>query len=162
MRERVRRLTIAGGLVLFALASPWGTALAADKFVTMYANEYRPGVVTINVGDTVTWVNDDDVSHDAVGNGWSTSLLGQYDSDTVRFRRAGRFPYTCSIHPQMRSAVVVRGTGGGATVPPTDTAVTSSDHMDPPGSWVTIPLVLITGSALLLALVWPRRSRNEA
>lgn len=162
MTERVRRLIIAGGLALFALASPWGTALAADKVVTMYANEYRPGVVTINVGDTVTWVNDDDVSHDAVGNGWSTSLLGYQQSDAVRFRRAGRFPYTCSIHPQMRSAVIVRGATAGATVPPTDTTVTSSDQTDPPWSWVTVPLVLLAGSALLLVLVWPRRGRSEA
>jgi plastocyanin len=147
---------------MFALASPWGTALAADKFVTMYANEYRPGVVTINVGDMVTWVNDDDVSHDAVGNGWSTSLLGYYESDSVTFRRAGRYPYSCSIHPQMRSAVVVRGAVGGATVPPTDAIVTGPDQADPPTSWVTIPLILMAGSALLLALVWPRRARPEA
>jgi plastocyanin len=152
---------VAAGLAAFALAGPWGTALAADKFVTMYANEYRPGVVTINVGDTVTWVNDDDVSHDAVGNGWSTSLLGYYESDSVRFRRAGRYAYSCSIHPQMRSAVIVRGATGGATVPPTDTTVTLSDQADPPNSWVTVSLVLIAGSAVLVALVWPRRSRPE-
>ena len=161
MRKRVRRLVAAVGLAAFALAGPGGTALAADKFVTMYANEYRPGVVTINVGDTVTWVNDDDVSHDAVGNGWSTSLLGYYESDSVRFRRAGRFPYTCSIHPQMRSAVIVRGATGGATVPPTDTIVTGPDRADAPTSWVAVALGLIAGSALVLALVWPRRVRPE-
>lgn len=159
MRERVQRLTIAAGLALFALASPWSTALAADKTVTMYASKYLPGVVTINVGDTVTWVNDDDLPHDAVGNGWSTSLLGQYDSDSVRFRRAGRFAYTCSIHPQMRSAVIVRGAAGGATVPPTDATVVL-EHRDAAGSWVTVPLILIAGSTLLLALVWERRSRT--
>jgi plastocyanin len=162
MRERVRRLAIAVGLALFALASPGSTALAVDKWVTMYANEYRPGVVTINVGDTVTWVNDDDVEHDAVGNGWSTSLLGYYESDSVTFRRAGRYNYHCSIHPQMRSAVVVRGAGGGATVPPTDTVASTTDRSDPPGSWLAVPVVLIAGSALLLALVWPRRGRAEA
>lgn len=161
MRERVGRLVVAAGLAVFALASPWGTAFAADKFVTMYANEYRPGVVTINVGDTVTWVNDDDVPHDAVGNGWSTSMLAYYQSDSVRFRRAGRFAYSCSIHPQMRSAVVVRGAAGGATVPPTDATVTGPERSDPPTAWVTVPLVLISGSALLLALVWPRRGRTE-
>lgn len=163
MRERVRRLSIAGSLALFALGSLWGTVLAADKWVTMYANEYRPGVVTINVGDTVTWVNDDDVEHDAVGNGWRTSILGYYESDSVTFRRAGRYNYHCSIHPQMRSAVVVRGAaGGGATVPPTDTVASTTDRSDPPGSWLAVPAVLIAGSGLLLALVWPRRGRAEA
>ncbi len=163
MRELVRRLAIGSGLALYALASPGSTALAVDRWVTTYANEYLPGVVTINVGDTVTWVNDDDVPHDAVGNGWSTSMLGQYDSDSVTFRRAGRYPYRCSIHPEMRSAVVVRGaSGGGATVPPTDTVASTTDRSDPPGSWIAIPVVLISGSALLLALVWPRRGRAES
>ncbi len=161
MRERARRLVVAVGLTVCALAGPWGTAVAADKFVTMYANEYRPGVVTINVGDTVTWVNDDDVPHDAVGNGWSTSMLTNGDSDAVTFRRAGRYAYRCSIHPQMRSAVVVRGAAGGATVPPTDTTFSGPDDADRPTSWVTVALALIAGSGLLLAIVWPRRARSE-
>jgi plastocyanin len=160
MRERFGRLSIAAGLALFALASPWGTALAADRFVTMYASDYLPGVVTINVGDSVTWVNDDDLPHDAVGNGWSTTLLGKYDSDTVTFRRAGRFPYSCSIHPAMRSAVVVRGTAGGATVPPTDADVTAT-RPGPSGSPLILPLLLLTGSAVLLTLVWPYRGRPQ-
>lgn len=164
MRERVRRLSIAAGLGVFALASPWGTALAADKFVTMYASDYLPGVVTINVGDTVTWVNDDDLPHDAVGRGWSTTLLGKYDSDTVTFRRAGRFPYRCSIHPAMRSAVVVRGAAGGsgATVPPSDSDVTAigPDASESP-LVLPLPILLLTGSAILLALVWPHRGRDH-
>ncbi len=138
-------LTTLGMIVLLgAIAVP---ALAADKWVTMYANEYRPGVVTINVGERVTWVNDDDVSHDAVGNGWSTSMLGYYESDSVRFLRAGRYPYRCSIHPQMRSAVVVRGSSGGgslATVPPTDTVVTYVPP-SPSDAWLS------AGIATLLA-----------
>ena len=150
---------MACGLASLALASPWGTALAADKWVTTYANEYRPGVVTINVGDTVTWVNDDDVPHDAVGNGWSTSLLAKGDSDAVTFRRAGRYPYSCSIHPQMRSAVIVRGAVGGATVPPTDTRI-AAGPAGPVASWVVAPVILLAGSGLLLVLVWPRRGRR--
>ncbi len=157
MRKHVLRLAIAVGLVLLALAIPWSTALAADKFVTTYANEYRPGVVTINVGDSVTWVNDDDVPHDAVGNGWSTSMLTKGDSDSVTFRRAGRYPYTCSIHPQMRSAVLVRGSAG--TVPPTDTVVTQAVRTDLPGSWGAVAAALIAGCGLLLMLAWPRRIR---
>ncbi len=136
-------------VLLGAIAVP---ALAADRWVTMYANEYRPGVVTINVGERVTWVNDDDVSHDAVGNGWSTSMLGYYESDSVRFLRAGRYPYRCSIHPQMRSAVVVRGSGGGglSTVPPTDTVVTS-ERATPSDAWLPagLAVVLAAGGALL-------------
>lgn len=161
MRKHLRRLAIAVGLALFASATPVSMVLAVDKWITTYANEYLPGVVTIDVGDTVTWVNDDDVPHDAVGDGWSTSLLTKGDSDAVRFRRAGRYPYSCSIHPQMRSAIVVRGSAG-ATVPPTDTVVSPTDHSHPAGSWIGTVGILIAGSALGLALVWPRRGRAES
>jgi plastocyanin len=155
-------MVLATGGMLVILGAATGPALAVDKWVTMYANEYRPGVVTINVGDTVTWVNDDDVSHDAVGDGWSTSLLGYYASDSVTFTQAGRYPYHCSIHPQMRSAVVVRGAGGGsgATVPPTDVDAGISDGTDRSQSWASAPVLLLAGVSLLLVLIWqPRRDR---
>ena len=161
MRHRVQRLATVAGLASFLLASPGNTAFAADKFVTMYASKYLPGVVTINAGDSVTWVNDDDVPHDAVGNGWSTSLLAKGDSDSVTFRQAGRYRYSCSIHPQMRSAVVVRG-AGGATVPPTDAAIERPERAEPTTFWLTIALGLVAGAALLLALLPKGRTRPDA
>jgi plastocyanin len=155
MFRHVLRAALAVVGVALIVGSLAGPALAADKFVTMYANEYRPGVVTINVGDTVTWVNDDDVPHDAVGNGWRTEILGYFAQDSVRFSRAGRFPYYCSIHPEMRSAVIVRGAGGGsgggprATVPPTDTVL---DLKTGRGSGVAVVPILLVGGAALVAL----------
>ena len=161
MRERARRLVVAVGLTACALAGPWGTALAADKFVTMYANEYRPGVVTINVGDTVTWVNDDDVPHDAVGNGWSTSMLTNGDSDAVTFRRRGsvRVPL---LHPSADAQRRRRPRRGWRRHGPADGHHRQRpDDADPPTSWVTVALALVAGSGLLLAIVWPRRARSE-
>ena len=119
MTHRAQRLAIAvpAGLLLVAALS--GPAFAVDKWVTMFANEYRPRVVTINAGDRVTWVNDDTVEHDAVGNGWSTSLLGYAESDAITFTRAGTYRYRCSIHPTMTGTVRVRSAGGGTT-PDTD------------------------------------------
>ena len=165
MKRRVWRSVIATSAMLAILAGMAGSAVAADKWVTMYANEYRPGVVTINAGDTVTWVNDDDVDHDAVGRGWRTSVLGYYESDAVTFRRAGTYPYRCSIHPQMRSSVIVRGAGGGggagATVPPTDVIVRLPETAETgQPSWVA-PASLVAGAAILIALLWrPRRGRS--
>ena len=158
MNERSLRLAIAAGLAIVVLAGAWGTAVAADRRVTMDGNAYHPATVTINAGDTVTWRNDDTAPHDAVGNGWSTSLLTTGRSDAVTFRRAGRYRYTCSIHPEMRGTVVVRG-GAGATVPPTDA---SAATMRPEASAsVTVPLLLLAGSALLMALLWRRRDQAE-
>lgn len=156
-----RHVTTAIASTVIALSIVTTPAVAADRRVTMSGNAYRPPVVTINAGDSVTWRNDDAVPHDAAGNGWSTSLLTTGGSDAVTFRRAGRYAYLCTIHPGMRGTVVVQGARGGATVPPTDADSPSTVRTDPPGSWVAVPLVLIAGSALLMALIRPRRGRSE-
>jgi plastocyanin len=161
MTRHVHRLAIASGLTVLATVTIVAPVIAADRHVTMSDNTYRPAVVTINAGDTVTWRNDDPVPHDAAGNGWSTSLLDDGASDSVTFRRSGRYAYRCTIHPQMRGTVVVRALSGGATVPPTDVDVTAV-RPDPWGSPLILPLLLLTGSAVLLALVWPHRGRPEA
>jgi plastocyanin len=118
------RLSLAATAALIAIGMLAGPSSAADKWVTMYDSKYLPGPVTIRPGDTVTWVNDDDLPHDAVGNGWSTPLLNKGDSHAVTFTKAGTYRYTCTIHPAMSSRVIVRAASGGsgATTPPTSLA----------------------------------------
>lgn len=135
MHRLLVRLPIAVAGALLVLAALAGPSIAVDKWVTMYDSKYLPpGPTTIRAGDTVTWVNDDDLPHDAVGNGWGTPLLNKGDSHAVRFIRAGTYRYTCTIHPEMSGRVVVQGAGGGLpTVPPADmapaaTASQTADH----------------------------------
>jgi plastocyanin len=159
MHRPIRAAVAVVGLSLI-LAGLAGPVLAVDRWVTMIANDYRPGVVTIEVGDRVTWVNDDDVPHDAVGNGWSTSLLTTGDSDSVRFGRAGRYAYRCSIHPEMRGAVLVRTSGGLGTVPPTDT-IAAPDATGQSDGWLrSVPV--IAGLVLLAVAVHGLRPRRSA
>jgi plastocyanin len=121
MHRSIARLTLAFAAALLLLAALAGPSIAADKWVTMFDNKYLPpGPVVIRVGDKVTWVNDDDVPHDARGNGWGTPLLSKGDSHAVRFTRAGTYRFTCTIHPEMVGRVVVQGRL--ATVPPANTA----------------------------------------
>jgi plastocyanin len=157
MNGRAPRFTLAIVAAIVVLAAFAGSALAADKFVTMYANEFLPHTVTINAGDRVTWVNDDDVAHDAVGNGWSTSILQQYDQDSVRFNRAGTYRYICSIHPTLRGTVVVRG-GGGITP---DTATESRD-LDRDGSVLASVLALFGGIVIAATVVVDRLLRRRS
>ena len=130
-----RRVTRPGMVV--ALAAAWllaaGTAIAADGTVEMRDFAFAAKKVTIREGDTVTWTNVGQAPHDAAGDGWSTELLANGGSDSVRFREAGTYRYVCTIHPQMTGTVVVQariggGNGGNGgtpqpTQPPTDTAM---------------------------------------
>jgi plastocyanin len=150
---------------LIALSLPAGLALAIvpsvtaeDRWVTMFDSDYLPGVVTIRAGERVTWVNDDDLPHDAVGNGWSTPLLTKGDSSSVRFIRAGTYRYSCSIHPAMRSSV--RVVGAGATIPPTDTVASATDGpaSGAPG-WAL--LTWVVGSGIVVTWITRRRLRRS-
>ena len=97
---------------------------AASGSVQMRDFSFSPATITVDVGDSVTWVNAGEEPHNAVGDGFSTSLLDAGESGSKSFSSAGTFSYICTVHPQMKGTVKVVGaaqTGGGS-----DDAGTSS------------------------------------
>jgi plastocyanin len=159
MHRLARRLVLAGLLAALAIPAAAGPSMAVDKWVTMYANAFLPpGPTTIEVGDKVTWVNDDDVAHDAVGSGWSTPLLSKGDSHAVRFLEAGTYGYVCSIHPDMTGSVVVRAASSGGG-PPTDAALPGSEaDLASGGAGSAMPVVLVAVAAAGAFLMMLRRA----
>ena len=129
MRRRTS-LLIGSLIATFTLGA--GVVLAADRSVEIVEFAFTPGTVTIQAGDRVTWTNQDAVAHTATGDGWSTGLLDQGESGSIRFDTPGTYAYICEPHPSMTGTVVVEaaagggggGGGGGGTVtpPPADTA----------------------------------------
>jgi plastocyanin len=70
---------------------------------------FRPGLVSVTPGSTVTWTNNDSFPHDVVASdsSFQSSTLSRGDSYTAAFGSAGTFSYFCSIHPFMTGTVVV-------------------------------------------------------
>jgi plastocyanin len=82
---------------------------------------YAPNPVEVNVGGTVTWINDDFTSHTATSgspNSGSTGMFGgtddspeiigpEGDTQSFTFGEAGEFEYYCTLHPSMVGTVVV-------------------------------------------------------
>lgn len=67
--------------------------------------------LTIAVGTTVTWVNDDNVPHTATANtggGFNTGTINANSSASFTFASAGTVPYHCTIHPGMMGTIVVQ------------------------------------------------------
>ena len=143
MQNAARRLASAIAATGFVLVvAP--AAIAADTTVTAVDNEFQPATVTIDAGDTVTWVNNGNAPHDATGNGWRTELLLSGESGSVTFDEAGSYDYICSIHPEMTGTVVVAAAGGsgggggggsdgggGVPMPGTDTATAPAGMLTP-------------------------------
>ena len=108
---RVRLATAVGALAAGLLIA--GTAVAADGDVTISGFAFSPGTVTVSVGDTVTWTNNDGVGHTATGDDFDTGTISGGATASVTFDTAGTFAYHCSIHPQMNGTVVVEAAAAG-------------------------------------------------
>ncbi len=105
--------------LLAACAS--GTALAqnAGSLTPVKTNQvsmppsYRfdPVVIQVKIGDTVTWTNKDNFTHDVHlmgGIDWTSQPLKPGESATYTFKSAGTFPYQCDFHAQnMKGEVIV-------------------------------------------------------
>ena len=103
--------------------------------MTIVDFSFSPGTITVNVGDTVTWVNDGPTPHSATSsNGaFDTGIFPAGQSRSHTFNEAGTFSYICTPHPNMRGTVVVQGaqTGGGDSRGPTR-ARGAGWHRQPP------------------------------
>jgi LPXTG-motif cell wall-anchored protein len=90
---------------------------AAVRTVTMRNIEFNPRNITIDPGDTVRWENADVEKHNALGKNGSfeTPVIGKGESSEHTFKRAGDFPYFCSLHQGMTGTVTVAGSGSGGS-----------------------------------------------
>jgi plastocyanin len=69
---------------------------------------FNPNPITINVGDTVRWTNNDPVDHTTTSpDNWNSGSLTSGTSFSEVFESPGTFNYFCSIHPSMTATVVV-------------------------------------------------------
>jgi LPXTG-motif cell wall-anchored protein len=90
---------------------------AASGSVTIVDFSFGPGTITVNQGDSVTWVNDGPTAHSATSTSgaFDTGVFPAGQSRSHTFTEAGTFSYICTPHPNMRGTVVVQAaqTGGG-------------------------------------------------
>lgn len=70
---------------------------------------FSPDDITINIGDSITFTNNDSTAHTASGdNGeFNTGTLAAGESATITFTTAGTFNYFCAFHPSMTGTVTV-------------------------------------------------------
>ena len=76
---------------------------------------YLPFEVVVNVGEEVTWSNDDSAAHTVTAGSAADGPSGIFDSSlfmagttySFTFEEAGTFPYFCMVHPWMEGTVNV-------------------------------------------------------
>lgn len=104
-----------GVLLAAALVVAVGSTLTAGPQVestrhevTMRGNSFRPRSLTIQLGDTVAWVNRDIVRHNAVRTeSFDTGELKRGEEYNWVPADTGTYRYECTIHQRMRGVVRV-------------------------------------------------------
>jgi plastocyanin len=81
---------------------------ASSHEVVLKGLRFHPSTVTVNPGESVTWVWEDGNTEHNVTGGSFRSRTQTRGSFTVRFTHAGRFSYRCTIHEGMVGKVLVR------------------------------------------------------
>jgi plastocyanin len=75
--------------------------------VTIEDLTFTPETVTIEAGESVTWVwKDGAIEHDVSGDGFKSELISE-GSFTHRFEEPGTYDYVCTVHPNMSAAIEV-------------------------------------------------------
>lgn len=95
-----------------ALAQPVG-----EREIRIVDERYVPNTITIQAGQSVTFVNADDDEHTATGPGFDTGTMLPGDSVTIAFDKPGAFDFVCQFHSEMRGTVIVEGNGAPAASP---------------------------------------------
>jgi plastocyanin len=118
MRNIIASIAAAGvalGLAAHAAAGPSSAGPApAVKAVAISDYSFKPATLTIPAGTKVVWTNKDDDPHTVTADdgAFDSKGLGQGDSYSRIFAKAGRWTYHCSAHPFMKGVVVVtKGSG---------------------------------------------------
>jgi plastocyanin len=98
-------LTAAGEAVVTAAASP--ATVKIDNFA------FAPATLTVTVGTTVIWKNEDDSPH-RIGDKNGTFKSAALDTDDTfshTFVAPGEYPYICTIHPYMAGKIIAKQAG---------------------------------------------------
>lgn len=125
------------GVLVLQIASAATGHSAGNTNVAIAGFAYSPRQVTVRVGDTVTWTNNDSAPHTVTANdaSFDSGTLGQGGVYSRTFGVTGVFSYFCAIHPSMTGSVrVISETlvylplvqkAGQASVPPGPPAVSA-------------------------------------
>jgi plastocyanin len=81
-----------------------GNQVSIDNFT------FSPPTLTVSSGETVVWLNRDDVPHSVVSTDkhFKSELLDTNEKFSFTFTKPGEYSYFCGIHPHMTGKIVVK------------------------------------------------------
>jgi plastocyanin len=89
-----------------AASSGDGTSIAMKNIA------FSPKETTVEVGQKVTWTNEEDIEHNVVateGAEFESEIFGKDGTYSYTPEEAGKIEYTCTLHPGMDGELTVTG-----------------------------------------------------
>ena len=113
MRARIL-LPVAAALAAMVGGAGCGSTASSAPVATTavsMAKSYRfdPKAIEIQVGDTVTWTNNDNFTHTVKVEDGPDHKVGRGDSVSIRFDKAGTYHYVCTLHSRDMHGTVIVG-----------------------------------------------------
>lgn len=107
LRSDLVRAFLAGGVISCMIYA--AIALPGEAHITIDNFSFKSAALSVPVGTTVTWENDDDIAHNVVSmdGEFRSAALDSEDKFTFTFNKPGTFDYFCSLHPRMKGQIVV-------------------------------------------------------
>lgn len=97
---------------------------AAAQMVGIKNFAFSPQTTTINVGDSVMWMNGDSTTHTvtAQDKSFDSGRLAKDGNFSFTFTKAGTYAYVCAIHDSMTGTIEVKDTGAAPAPAPAPAA----------------------------------------
>ena len=104
----VRVVACSIALCCLGASSP---AVAGERTIGQQHQKFSEEAVNLKSGDSIKFVNDDNVAHNVMsagpGGSKNAGLQKAGDSTTIVFDKAGEYRIHCGIHPKMKMSVKV-------------------------------------------------------
>ena len=108
MSAKLRGPGLALAIAATTLLRPGAPAHAQEVQIAIDNFTFAPAELTLKVGDSVTWINHDDIPHTVVSAGkFRSKPMDTDDKYTFTFSSAGDYKYFCSLHPHMTGMIKV-------------------------------------------------------
>jgi plastocyanin len=93
-------------------ASAEATPVATTTVDLPTSYKFAPTAITVEVGQTVTWTNHDNFTHNVALPDAEPLTMSPGESASYTFETPGLVEYVCSLHPKdMRASVLVTEAG---------------------------------------------------
>ncbi len=85
------------------------TPSSSNVEITIKNFSFAPDTLTVKVGTTVTWTNQDSVVHTVTSdtNEFDSGGIGKGESFSYTFTAAGSYPYHCTPHHAQMSGTII-------------------------------------------------------